>query len=335
MVVSLLGVAARPALATTVAIMRPAPFTADAGEALSRLHGELLSVGFEVKVVERPAMADAGADALAWLEPVAAEQGAKAILAIVGEPPLAVDVWVVRTQPSRFELSRVAVDPGTANPYERLALRAIEALRASLLEIDLAARERRQAPLPPTATLSRPSPKEELATKRSLGLELGAAAVMGLDGVGPALLPMLRLTWALGPRFLAQAAWAGPGTRGAVTTSAGDAHVAQQFGTLAGCYRFRPQRRWWPFMALAAGVLRTSAEGQDGASTQGHTVRQWSFLMDGSVGTGVQPFSRYYLTLALHVQLAEPYLALHFLDTVGATAGRPNLLLTLTVGAWL
>ena len=43
----------------------------------------------------------------------------------------------------------------------------------------------------------------------------------------------------------------------------------------------------------------------------------------------------YHVTFAAHVQLAEPYVAIHVLDTVVATTGRPNLLLTLTLGAWL
>ncbi len=67
----------------------------------------------------------------------------------------------------------------------------------------------------------------------------------------------------------------------------------------------------------------------------GHRVDQWSFLLDGSLGAGLRLYRRYYLTLAAHVQMAEPYVAIHFVDAVVATSGRPNLLLTLTVGAWL
>ena len=35
------------------------------------------------------------------------------------------------------------------------------------------------------------------------------------------------------------------------------------------------------------------------------------------------------------VKLAQPYVAVRFLDSEVATSARPNLLLTLTVGAWL
>ena len=43
----------------------------------------------------------------------------------------------------------------------------------------------------------------------------------------------------------------------------------------------------------------------------------------------------YHLTLAAHVQVAEPYIAIHVVDTLVATSGRPNVLLSLTLGAWL
>jgi hypothetical protein len=35
------------------------------------------------------------------------------------------------------------------------------------------------------------------------------------------------------------------------------------------------------------------------------------------------------------MQLAEPYVAIHFVETQVATTGRPNLLVSLTAGAWL
>jgi hypothetical protein len=39
--------------------------------------------------------------------------------------------------------------------------------------------------------------------------------------------------------------------------------------------------------------------------------------------------------MAAHVQVAAPYVAIYFNDNRVATTGRPNLLLSLTVGAWL
>ena len=82
-------------------------------------------------------------------------------------------------------------------------------------------------------------------------------------------------------------------------------------------------------------MLRTAIDGQAEAPATAHFVERWSFLLDGSLGARMRLPGRYYLTLAAHVQVAEPYVAIHIADTVVATTGYPNLLFSLTVGAWL
>ena len=159
--------------------------------------------------------------------------------------------------------------------------------------------------------------------------------MMILDGLGPAVLPTVRVGWAARPWLVMQASAAGLGSRSAVATTAGNARVVQQYAVLGGFYRLRSAQRLWPFFGLAAGALRTSVEGQDGLGTGGHTAEQWSGLIDVSLGTWLRLYGRSYLSLAAHAQVAAPYVAIHIVDTVGATSGRPNLLLSLTVGAWL
>ena len=328
-----------PAYAATVVILRPPNAPADAIETLTRLRGELLSVGFEVAISDRTAArGQAGADSLTWLEQLTAERGASAVIDTVGDDALAaVDVWVVKKHPRRFEVTRVAVEPDTANPSERLALRSVEALRAGLLEVDWADRGRRSEPIakPPTITASPAAVVEPVGRRERLGLEAGVTLLMSLDGVGPAVLPILRAGFAPRSWLVVQAALAGAGSQPTIAMTDGRVRVAQQYGVLGGCYRWRPDRRLWPFVALAAGALHTSVEGQSGVTVEGRTVDQWSFLLDAGLGAGLRLHGRYYLTLAAHVHLAEPYVAIHPLDAASATTGRPNLLLTLTVGAWL
>jgi hypothetical protein len=81
--------------------------------------------------------------------------------------------------------------------------------------------------------------------------------------------------------------------------------------------------------------LRTAIDGQAEAPAEAHVVEHWSFLLDGSAGARVRLPGQTFFTLALHVQVAAPYVAVHIADTLVATTGRPNVLLTLTVGAWL
>ena len=279
----------------------------------------------------------AGSDSLAWVERLVAEKGVSAVIDIVGDDVLAaVDVWIVKKSPRRFEVTRVPVEPDTTNQSGRLALKAIEALRGSLLETGAVKRAQPSdaAPRPAQAAQAEQTEKPPFFDGR-LRIEVGAAAVTSLDGVGPAVLPILRLGWASRPWLVVQAALAGFGSGATVTTSVGQADVAQQYAVLAACFRFRSQKRLSPFVALGAGALRTAIEGRSGLGTEGHDVNKWSFLLEGSLGIGLRLHPRYYVTLAAHVHLAEPYVAIHIADTVGATTGRPNLLLTLTLGAWL
>jgi hypothetical protein len=329
---------AAPAGAMTVAIVRPPGASADLNETLSRLHGELLSIGLEVTMAERPAGRGSDpTDLRAWLEEMAAARGASAVIDVVGDvAPFAVDVWVI-DKARKLEVSRVALEPDTENPSEKLAIRAIEVLRSTFLEIDLAARERRgrTSAKPGPIGVSQGEVSRPARRPAQLGLELGAAALGSLDGVGPAFLPMMRFGWTAGSGLMVQSALAGWGSRPTVATTAGNAQVAQQYGVLGGGYRFRSGEWLQPCLALSAGVLHTSVAGQADAPKQGHTAEQWSFLLDGSVGAVLPLHGRYYFALAAHAQVAAPYVAIHFLDAVVATSGRPNLLLTLTVGAWL
>ena len=308
-------------------------------ETLVRLKGELISAGFETEIVDggTPAGSEAG-DSRARLEQLAVRRGADAVVAIIGDlSPDSVEVWVIDKVTGKSVVRRVPFEPAAARASETLAIRAIELLRSSFLEIDLAAHDRRNGPAAaPPPTVVHFVEMEPLTRQREVfGVEVGGAAVMSLDGVGPAVLPLVCFDWSLRPWFLAQAALAGLGTRSVVESQGGSAQVAQGYGLLGGSFRFRSGRRLRPFAALSAGVLHTSVEGRADAPNQGRVVDQWSLLLDAGVGTSMRLPDRFTLSLAVHAQLAEPYLAVRFLDTVVATSARPNLLATLTVGAWL
>lgn len=335
---SILLLWAMPAHAATVALVRPLGTTPELTETLVRLHGELLSVGFAVRLLDRPAGTQpGGTEPQPWLEALAAEGENDAVVEVVGDATtLAVDLWILSPAPQRLDVVRVELEPTATNRAERLAIRAVEVLRSTFLEQDMAARRRQAEALqepgpatPPPVALGEPAERPE-----RVGVAVGLAGLTSLDGVGPAVLPMARLDWAARPWLVTQAALAGLGSRPEVATTAGTARVAQQYGTLGGRLRLRSESRLTPFVALSSGVLRTSVEGQAEAPRQGQGAEQWSLLLDGSVGAELHLPERYSLTLAGHAQWAEPYVAIHFVDSVVATTGRPNLALSLTVGVW-
>ncbi len=325
--------------ATVVVVVRPPNPSAEVTETLTLLHGELESVGLEDSTIERPAASSpAATDLRPWLEQLTAERGAIAVIDILGDDRVnAIDVWV-RKSPGRFEVTRVAVDPDTTNASARLAIRALEALRASLLEADLAARYHRdeRPTKPPSAQAPPPSQLHVPPSARErVRLEFAAALLMSPGGVGPAILPTVRVDWALRPTLLVEATLAALGSNPTVTTTTGSASVAREIMLLGGCYRLWPDHILWPFFSIAAGAQHTSVQGQAGLGMNTHLVDQWSLLADAGLGAAIRLYGSYHLTFSGHVQMAHPYVAIHFGEPVTATTGRPNLLLTLGVGAWL
>jgi hypothetical protein len=341
--VGLLGAAfaraadAPAARAPSVLIVRPANVPPVMVETLVRLKGELNSAGFDAELVDGAA-AGAPADSRASLERLATQRGADAVVAIVGDlAPDSVEVWVIDKVTAKSVVRRLPFEPAATRASTTLAIRAIELLRSSFLEIDLAAHERRneRGVAPPPAVVHFVEMDRATHQTETFGVEVGGAAIMSVDGVGPALLPLARLAWSPRAWFVAHAELAGLGTRATVAGDAGSAQVAQAYGLIGAGVRFRADARVRPLVALAAGVLHTSVEGRADAPNQGRVVDQWSFLVDAGVGAQLRLPDRFYVSLAAHAQLAEPYVAVRFVGTDVATAARPNVVVTLTIGAWL
>ena len=333
------SLAAAPAEAAKVLIVRPAGVSPELNETLSRLKGEVLSLGLEVAIVERPATLHASAtESRAWLERTAAERQTDAVIDVTAnEDSVGIDVWVFEDGERRADISLVAPAPSAEDAPERLAIRAIDALRARLVEIDLAAKGRRTArpTVESPATVAETPPPGSAGAAGYVDLQAGAAMLTSADGVGPALMPIVRIGWRARPWLELQAELAGFGSRPTIASAAGSAHVGQEYAVAGAGTCGRAGRTLQPCAGLAAGVLRTAIDGEADAPADAHFVERWSFMLDAGVGARLNLPGRYHLTLTAHVQIAEPYVAIHVVDTLVATSGRPNLLVSLTVGAWL
>ncbi|HEX5098210.1 MAG TPA: hypothetical protein VFV94_01865 [Polyangiaceae bacterium] len=326
---------ARRAEAATVAILRPASDAAAVDEALFRLQGELLAVGLAVALTERPPTGETGsAETRAWLTQMASERHIDAFIDVVGvSAPEAVDVWIFEREPRRLKASRVTLEANTPDRAATLAIRTIEVLRSNFLVLDLAA-PRRTTPAPQATEL--PPEREAPAPRRPpFGLEAGATTLTSFDGVATAVMPVVRVGWSIGSSFALEATGAGFGTRPSVETAAGSVEVAQYFALFGASAAVPTGTVVEPLFALSVGALGTTLNGRALPPNVAHDVTQWTAVADGGAGLRLRPSERFYLTLAGHVQLTQPYVAIHFVDTLVATTGRPNLLLTFTLGAWL
>lgn len=322
--------------AATVALLRPASEAPAVKAALYRLQGELLAVNLAVAITSRPPLHDAretaSPEALEWFERTSNERGIDAFIDVIGDSvPVAVDVWVCEHSPYRLRASRVKLEANAEDAAATLAIRTIEVLRSSFLVLDVPGRDEP----PPAASAPASAPKHRPPPERvaRLGLEVGVAVTTTLNGVGPALLPIVRASWALRPWLALQATAAGFGTQPRVGAAEGSVDVAQQFGLFGFCTCGASATRIRPVASLSVGALHTSLEGHASAPNVGHQQDSWAFVFDASMGARLRWSNRFYSTLATHVQLAQPHAAIHVVDAVVATTGWPNLLLELTLGA--
>jgi hypothetical protein len=328
--------------AATVAILSTGASPA-LSEATFRLRGELSALRFEVLLLRRPAAAELGDDdARDWLERTAEARGLDAAIEVIGEQTTrAVDVWIFLRSPRRSQVARVVVEPDTPDRAGALAIRAIEVLRSYDLEAKLAReREREEDPAPPpptptegTASSVEVAPRAVVAGR--VGLELGAGIITGLDSVGMSLLPVLRFGWRAQPALLLHATVSGLGTRPTLRASAGTVRVAQSYAALGLCYCPITEGALGPYVSLAAGVARASLAGAAEAPARGHSVEQWSLLLDAGAGARWALPGRYYATLSGHVQVTQPRVTIYVVDDRIASTGRPSLVANLMVGAWL
>jgi hypothetical protein len=120
--------------ASRVAIVKPAKRDARIEEASVRLGAELSAAGFEVIVLE----AKRGVDARSQVERVALDPPPFATIAITRTPEgAAADVWVADRLSKKTVVRRIEqAELESEAPPRALAIRAVELLRASLLEVE-------------------------------------------------------------------------------------------------------------------------------------------------------------------------------------------------------
>jgi hypothetical protein len=320
--------------ASVMLVQPPSPSPAMA-EAIIRVRGELISEGFQVEVMDGLT----GTESRGWLERLAEAHQADAVVAVLGdETPDSVEVWVVDKVTEKTVMRRIPFKPQSDHAPKTFAIHALELLRASFLEIGLrlGSRPGENKPVPPEVVHFVDSERPATRPAR-LGVEVGGATVIGFGDIGPAILPVMHLGWAIRPSLVALVTVAGFGSHASMQNDVGSAKVDEAFALLGARYRFLAGRRLRPTLSLSAGVLHThgAAQAQTDFTYRGREAALWSFLLDSGIGIGIALAERFEVSLAAHAQIADPYPAIRFDKSVVATSTRPSLLLVLTIGAWL
>ena len=167
------------AAASRVLVVRPRDPDPTLLEAVTRLEAELRGAGFEVVAIP----ASAGADARAEVE--AAQPGIRPIATLTvraSERGAGCDVWIADHLSDKTVVRRIDVRDGDASQAaSTLAIRAVELLHASLLELEIPASSGppRDVPADVARWIQRPAPPAPRVVPLALPACEAAGAVLG------------------------------------------------------------------------------------------------------------------------------------------------------------
>jgi hypothetical protein len=280
-----------------VLLVRPAHMERASSEAATRLQAELAAAGFAVIVTEAepggdPRSAVAGADSTPVIAVVTI------VTAAEGAVP---EVWIAtrvhpRSAPHRLTIGRAS---GSDTPAS-LAIRTVEELRASLLEV---ADDPRQPSLTPTPPVERVeaddgSPRSRADRRRALlegsNVEVGLMVIYGLGDTTGRLAPTFR--YAYGAPF---------GLAGRLTVMGPSA--SDQLGLMEVAWGFD---RSWAFLApvvsAGGGAIHTHIDDTVTPSHPMLRTETWAGLLSASAGLAGRPTQRVSVLLDAHALLALP-----------------------------
>lgn len=288
-------------------------------EATLRLQAELVADGFVVDMEETPAT-----DPRGELESGSSQSFASIAILRSGSQTV-IDVWVVDHLTGKTSIRRVdaGATPGPT-PARTLAIRAVELLRASLLEATLrpqeqveAFSEQRTVPTDVARWMQTTAPPRRPFDGWSL--ELGAATSV-TTGYGPTIGPLASVSGAVAAGWFLGVRWVGPTWAPALRSPVASADVRQMMAL--GEIRFEyGAARFGPLITLGLGVADTLATGQAAPPLQTHDVHGLSAAVHGSIGLHLRLAKRVGLVVDTGALVLSPARPIRILgDEVGNTS---------------
>jgi hypothetical protein len=307
---------------SAVALVRSSSNDRVLREASTRLRAELLDAGFDVVEVDR-----APGDPRSEVEDAATDPATFATVAMNRSANGAfADVWISDRVTGKTVVRRLEVGAG-ANATAVLAIRALELLRASLLEVAAAPRPSEPRMAAPDAVVKWVTPALPVAPETPVlersALGVGALALHGLAGIGVAVGPTASFSRGAGPWF-ARATLAGPLVGPELNTPAGSATIRQEFATLAVGWASKPRplgmHAW-----IGAGAFDLHTEGSAVAPYRAASGSVVSFLSTAGVGGLVRILPRIALAGELAAIFLYPRPVVVIARTDAGSAGAPSL----------
>lgn len=313
------------AAAPRVALWLSGPADRQRMEIETRLRAELAIAGFESTMLDESISSERES-----LERAARSSGSFAAIAVVRRAGFDADMWVADRVTGKTAFRRVRFEAESADAAAIFAIRAVELLRASLLELtelhpsrgELPSTERMRAWIAP------PHAKPEVPTYEA---HVGAAAVASPGGIPAGAALALGFSWKPLPW------WAGciEGWGPVIThlgNREGTATVDQEAALVFARLEPLRSRALEPFGRVGAGAYHLGAKGRASAPYESRYGQVWAAI--GAVGLGLRSSGLRPLSIAasLDALFMAPRPGVKFANETIAVGGRPTLVGTVGVG---
>jgi hypothetical protein len=324
------------------------PVTEEASvEVLARVRGELTAAGFEVVLL--PATVEG--DPVKMSETVASELSPAAVIFVIERPaddidPRRIELWLADRLSRRTFVQSLPIDPDDAGRgYRRLAIQAVELLKARLAELTVTPLPELPPPKPVDAPSPPPSPPPPPPVKKQPGvggrLAAGATMFQGFEGVDASFAPRGRAGVTLPAGSIEGspvavdlgATLAAFGNSSEVTTVGGTAHVSQGLGTIDVGLRFGRGAALQPVLLAAVGAYMVDVEGTTQPTRTAHAERTWSMFTSAGAGVWIQPASAFAIELDGQVGRAWAKTIVRIDGAEAAETGSPLVLLSIAAVA--
>jgi hypothetical protein len=321
-----------PARADSVLVLvgGPAGTGEGASEVLNRVRGELVADGFRVEPVHA-ALPEERIGLVREKGPGA--QGPIVVGLFVDEAE-ELELYLLDTVSGRTAVRHI--DPPMLHEApEVIARHAVDLLRASLLDFAIAGLHD-AAPSPPKGEM--PTAQLEPASRPASmrwAMEGGVGVVVGFAGVGASVAPVVRLRYSMTRDLQVRLSGAGLGSSPSVQSDLGTAAVQQAIVVADGTWVLGQSRWLRPLVVLGAGMYYAGVTGTGIGAYQGESGHAMAFAVDGGIGLSTSITPSVDLSLEAHVVVAEPGIAVRFIDEDAARVGQPAALMTLTVVDWI
>jgi hypothetical protein len=301
--------------------------------ATERLRGELAAAGFTVVSREGASGEDAEGDA-----------ASVATVRLVRAPGRGAELRVFDRLTGKALVRRVDADPERAPRL--VAMRGVELLRASLLELESPPPAKDDVP-PATPALAKPPPpvvarfvapapasaEKPVAPPSSprwidhVAFDAGMAVLASTDRLGPAAAPKLGAWIALPASLAARLQLVGPAFQSGIANADGTAVVRQELGTIDLAFTPLVAKILVPIVAIGAGPYHLHVQGTPSLpGLQGASSDVWAAVLAAGLGLGVRIAPSVSFALEGRALVIAPHPAVAIGGDTVASAGNPSLL---------